>query len=310
MAVGIEFSHHRQANVFDVIPPLSRVGTRIEQGFEIQTYDLAHRQGPRRIVRWRVRDAEHPWVIGWDDSGIVVARGLPNSETPVRVDPVTGAVSRIVNVPGRDLKAWSEALNGASSWEEKKHRTHVFRTEEGFFLWNPRSRQEEFLFALPAEHDGFPRWSVAGPTQVAAHRYAATIHRVWSASTRQEADSARFIVETYVPHPGSESRTYVLSLGIEVPDTLGPAMAMHVPLAQRGLMLGPTATTMQLAVSNRQLRDLIRPYRRRVRPPAWWSPVFVDLRPAPASGSAPGPPPGLVWDMASDGETSVTIPIR
>ena len=253
-------------------------------------------------------------MIGWDDSGIVVARGLPGAEFPVRVDPVTGAASAIANLPGRDLKAWSKSLNSPGPWEDAKHRTHVFQSDEGFLLWSAPSRHEEFLFALPSEHEGFPNRHLLGPTELVARRHAATIHRIWSASTRQEADSARFIVETYVPRPGSEPKDYMLSLQLEMPDTSSRAedafKDRRVPLARRGFRLGPTATTLQLAVPNRQLRDLIRPYRRDMRPPSWSGTVDILLRPVPIAGTDWDAPPGLWAGIASVGETSVTIPIR
>jgi len=318
MAVGIEFSHYRQMTVFDVI---YRSNLLVESGFEIQTYDLAHRHGPRRIARWRIREAEHPWLVEWDDSGIVVDRGLPDAQYPVRVDPVTGVARPIASVPVHGAKAWAKELIGSESWSEARHRTHVFRTDEGYLLWNPRSRHEEFLFALPAEHEGYPNLNRAGSGVVAARRYAATIHGVWNATTRREADSTRFRIETFVARPGSDSRIYSLRLSIERPDTSRTseeffATDRRVPMVQRNFRLGPTATTLEVAVSNGHLQELLKPYRRteelrRLKHQGYpySRPLLIDLRLARPPEASSGVPLGVSCPFPEYEATSVEIPV-
>jgi hypothetical protein len=318
MAVGIEYSHYRQMNVFDVI---YRSNLLVESGFEIQTYDLAHRHGPRRIARWRIRETEHPWLIEWDDSGIVVDRGLPDAQYPVRVDPVTGVARPFASVPVQGTKAWAKDPNRSESWSEAKHRTHVFRTDEGFLLWNPRSRHEEFLFSLPTEHEGYPNLNRTGSDVVAARRYAATIHGVWNATTLREADSTRFRIETFVPRPGSESRIYSLRLSFERPDTSKTseeffATDRKVPMVQRNFRLGPTATTLELAVSNRHLQELINPFRRTEelrRLKHWGHPysasVLIDLRLARPPEATSGIPAYDSCPFPVYEEASVEIPV-
>ena len=318
MAVGIEFSHYRQMNVFDVI---FRSNTLVESGFEIQSYDLVHRRGPRRIARWRIGTAEHPWLVGWDDSGIVVDRGPPNAQPPVRVDPATGASRALAAVPACGTEAWAEALNGSELWSEARHRTHVFRTDEGFLLWNPHSRHEDFLFALPAEHETYPNLFLPESDLVAARRYAATIHGVWNATTLREADSTRFRIETFVPRPGSESRIYSLRVSFERPDTSRTseeffATDRRVPMVQRNFRLGPTATTLDVAVSNRRLQKLLEPYRRTEelrRLKHWGYPysasVLIDLRLARPPQASSGIPLGVTCPFPEYEGTSVEIRI-
>ena len=319
VAVGIEFWHYRQATVFDVI---DRISPLVERGFEIQTYDIAHRHGPRRIARWRIRETEHSWLVEWDDSGIVVDRGLPDSQYPVRVDPITGVARPISSVPVHGAKAWAKELNRSESWSEAKHRTHVFQTDEGFLLWNPRSRHEEFLFALPAEHEGYPNLYRAGSDLVAARRYAATIHGVWNATTRREADSTRFRrIETFVPQPGADSTIYSLRLSIERPDTSRTseeffATDRMVSIAQRNFRLGPAATTLEVAVSNGHLQELLKPYRRTEelrRLKHWRLPysasVGIDLRLARPAEASSGIPPYVSCPFPGYEGTSVEIPV-
>jgi hypothetical protein len=310
MAVGIKFEHTRPLRLRELL-----TGRRyIERGYEIQTYDLAHRKGPWRIVRWQINETEHPRVVGWDDSGIVVARGLEDAMLPVRVDPITGASKPIGNVPGRSLKAWSKALNDHGSGWDRMRRTHVVRRAEGYFLWNPRSRHEEFLFGLPAEHEGYLDLT-SGRWDIERQRDAGTIHGVWAVSTRPEADSTRFVVTTYVPRPGSDSRLYAFWVRVELPDTTGETEKIFadrtIPLGRRELRLGPTATTLQLAISNRRLRDLIEPYRRpeQMRPPAWWAPVTVELHRVPTHEDSTRFQPVIPEEIAGDTETGVNIPI-
>lgn len=317
MAVGIEFSHTRPLTLPEVLATVFAGRPRfIERGYEIQTYDLAHRNGPWRIVRWPIKETEHPWVVGWDDSGIVVARGLEGAMVAARVDPGTGMPTPIGNVPGRSLKAWSEQLNDLGSGWDRMRRTHIERGAEGYFLWNPRLRHEEFLFGLPAKHEGYFDLTAGGPAQVERERDADTIHGVWAVSIRPQADSTRFVVETYVPRPGHDARTYAFWVRVEMPDTTGETEKIFadrtIPLGRRELRLGPTATTLQLAVSNRQLQALIEPFRRPVqmRPPAWWARVTVELHRVPSHEDTTRFQPIIPEESAGDAETGVNIPIH
>lgn len=316
MAVGIEFSHTRPLTLREFLSIVFAGRPRfVEYGYEIQTYDLAHRKGPWRIVRWPIKETEHPFVVGWDDSGIVVARGHPDAMFPVRVDPATGAPSPIGNVPGRSLKAWAEQLNDLGSGWDRMRRTHIVRGAEGYFLWNPRSRHEEFLFGLPAEHEGYPEVA-SGRWEIERERDAGTIHGIWSVSIRPEADSTRFVVETYVPRPGTAARTYAFWVRVEMPDTTRETEKIFadrtIPLGRRELRLGPTATTLQLSVSNRQLQALIEPYRRPLQllPPAWSAPVYVELHRVPSHEDTTRLQIRIPEESAGDAETVVNIPIH
>lgn len=309
MAVGVTFAHVRTES--HILSWLLGPRSVIERGFEIQTYDLKNRRGPHRIARWPRLPRESPWLIGWDDSGILVARGLQDRMRTERVDPLTGDTMTIAHQGS--LGEWSDALNDFGSGWDPMRRTHVLGGEAGFFLWNPRTRQKEFLFALPPEHEGHPDpmapWRVES---AARERDSDMIHGIWAVLTRPGADSTRFLIETYVPRPGAETRSYVLTLSIDMPDTTGSFSDPTLPLERRVFRLGPTATKLQLAVSTRRLQKMLDPYRRRVqmRPPTWSAPVFVDLRRVPeheASSQRFGPVPEAI---AGIGVTEVLIPIH
>jgi len=300
-AVGITYTHTR---------PISLFALRSDYAFEIHTYDIAHRKGPRRIVRWVYDGNESPWIVGWDDSGLIVARGPRDAMKPMRVDPVTGASRPMNLVPAKSLKEWSESLNGP--WGDQ-NRTHIAGRSEGYFLWNARTRQWEFLFPSPTEPGEPPN---AYRAELAVRdRYADTIHRIWQVSTRQMADNARFLVKTYVPRPGTGSRAYLVSLTIELPDTSREVERIYadqwVPLAAQEIIVGPGATTLEIPISNQRLRELIIPYRRSIHRPTWSKAVTprvrVKLQPVLLPGDAAKLPPA--YPTSSEEDTQVAIPV-
>ena len=185
-----------------------------------------------------------------------------------------------------------------------------------YFLWNPRSRQKEFLFVLPRSRDGAPDPdSVYSLTYREPNRHVDSIHRIWAMSTRQEADSARFVIETFVPRPAKVARPYVVTLTIEVPDTTGERDnsfgSIPVPLMERRLTLGPNATVLEFPVAYKKLRNLLAPYRRsrQIRPPTWSTAVWVSLRPVPLAAEKQKLPPGILNGRAISDRTWVEVAI-
>ena len=299
-AVGITFTHTRQ---------VALLALRTKYAFEIHTYDVAHRKGPRRIVRWVGDGHESPWIVGWDDSGLIVARGPRNAGDPVRVDPVSGVSRPMASVPAKSLDELSQSLN----WRDR-HRTYVFDGNEGFFLWNPRTRQSEFLFPWPTE-PGEPQDAFRAEMAV-RERYADTLHRIWEVSARQASDSTRFRIETYVPRPGWGSRLYVLSLNIERPDTSRNADHFFDdrtnPLAAREVLLGAAATTLEFPVSNRRLQASLFAYRTwmHLRPSSKsvWARVVIKLRPVPLPEDAARLPYAYRDSSSEDVDVSIAVP--
>jgi len=301
-AVGIEITHYGRWNVYEALYSGHR---RIDHEYEIHTYDVAHRVGPRRILRWDLRDAESPWIVGWDDSGLVVARGPIDDMVPLRVDPVTGASRPLAFVPTPSLKAWSRRLN-----HDDRLRMQVVRRDDGFYLWIPRTRRWEFLFQQPI----VPEKPADAPAADMAvrDRYADSIHRIWQVSTRQEADSVRFIIDTYVPRPGTGARLYFVSLYMDLPDTSRIDANRRFPLGKRGIRVGSASTTLEFAISNGQLREMIIPYRHLMHRPTWSKAietrVEIQLKPVRLPGDENRLPPAYWTTSSESAEVAIPVP--
>ena len=87
-------------------------------------------------------------------------------------------------------------------------------------------------------------------------------------------------------------------------------------MVQRNFRLGPTATTLEVAVSNRHLQELLRPYRRteELRRLKHWGypysgPLQIDLRLVRPPETALRIPLGVTCPFPEYEGTSVEIPV-
>jgi hypothetical protein len=319
MAVGVEWVHVRHRTWLDDLALFAtRHDPAVENGYEVLTYDLSRRTGPRRVARWLRDERRSPLVVGWDSLGIIVDLDERDRvERLRRIDPATGVLRPCELPPGRSLGEWRSDLNENDSAFDRSRRMHVDSHISGFYLWDPRSRTEDFLFRLPLVHEGYvDADSAYHVDEAAAEAFGGAMHDLWGATTRTGVDSVRVDVETYVTRPGNDSCSYVISLALEVPDppndTATRSATQVVSLMQRTIRLGPRGETLHLAVSTRRLRSIIQPYLGRMRRPTWAKEVGtgleVELRRIPRPDDPP-PMPGFTTDRPSTCDAVVRIPV-
>jgi len=316
IALGIDAELYREPSELEATQFLDDARYKLGRYFDVLVFDLVRRKGPRRIAQWDLGATDKMRTVGWDGDGIIVAHGEGDTVRAERVDPVSGAVRSFGPTTAAALVQLGHKLNNIGSGPDERLRTHIEESAGEYFLWNPRSRQKEFLFALPRSRDGAPDPdSVYSLAYREPNRHVDSIHRIWAMTTRQEPDSARFVIETFVPRPARVARPYVVTLTIEVPDTTGERDnvfgSISVPLMQKRMTLGPNATVLEFPMSYKNLRAMLAPYRRsrQVRPPTWNTAVWVNMRPVPLAADKQKLPPGILDGNAISDRTSVEVPI-
>jgi hypothetical protein len=318
-AFGSEFIRYRNTTFLDELNDLGGGSAVAEHDYELHVFDLAHRTGPHRLIRWRVKPGEStPRIVAWVEEGILVEFGPRNRMRREVVDPKSSVSHRLDRESERAIDKRLREREHADGGRDERHRIHVERSTEGFFVWHPETRQKELLFTLPLHHEGESKPdSIDHARQVARDRYADTIHRVWEQSAVQGPLSTDFAVETYVPRPGTGPRAYLLVVTVEPPDTsdgMGTGdMPDFVPILQREFRLGPRATTIHVKVSNRELRRLVQPLLRAAerRTATWEGSVDLILRPVPLPRDAEIIPPGILDGNAGyGGYVRLSVPPR
>lgn len=316
-AFALKARHYRDETPLDQLSLFGSPRHETDSFFEVHVYDLAKRVGPRRIARWTVDPRENVRIVGWDERGIVVARGEGDTIRAVRLDPGTGLAREFGPTSEKELGRLGSTLNHLGTGSDEKHRTHVDEGMREYFLWSPALRTRELLFSVPFEHGGHrERDAELIRSYQDRDRYSDTIHRIWETKTVRTNDGTRFLVETSVPRAGTESRDYVLELVLEVPDTTQEKdnvfADIHVPLADMAFRLGTTGTRIEIEVPDRRVLELLTPYRRsrQIQPPTYRNAVWLSLRPVARPGDEERLPPGVLDGNGGVGYTGIEVPLQ
>jgi hypothetical protein len=277
VAVGVQVDHVHEPNALGEFPDggqwIYEKGT-----FEVLLFDLRGRGSPRRFATLPRRSEDHYQLLYWDSTGIVVLGGSGRAFRVMRIDPASGRSATLPPAATPIAHARYAKLHpGRSVWDDLRRR-RVYESYGQFFLWNPETRHAEHLFDLPAVWDGHREPRTLQARDWRRERLRDGLLDVWSASVRQERDSARVMLETYAARPGDRARNYRLTTNVSVLDTIAIRRNVYqgetLALDSATRLLLPATTRVDAVVAYDDLRRRLRPYSRYL---SMWPPDSVEV---------------------------------